>query len=82
MQKCAEIKVTGKVTSATDNTTPVSGATVTVKGDNEFSVKTDAEGYFVIDGAYANKAYQVFTIEADGFKSLSWPNTQFFDYCP
>ena len=80
MQKCAEIKVKGKVASATDNTTPVSGATVTVKGDNEFSVKTDTEGNFVIDGAYANKAYQVFTIEADGFKSLSWPGTQFFDY--
>lgn len=80
MRKCEEITVKGKVCSAIDYTTPVAGAKVTAIGDNELTAETDAEGNFTITGAYANKAYTAFTIEADGYQPLSQPGTRFEDW--
>lgn len=80
MQKCAEITVKGKVCSSIDNTTPVAGAKVSAIGDNELFAETDAEGNFEFQGAYSNKAYTSFTIEADGYNPLNWSGTQFSDF--
>ena len=78
--KCAVVSVKGKVCTAVDNTTPVSGAKITAAGDNDLSAITDTEGCFVLEGALANKAYPILTIEADGYKPLNWGGTQFYDY--
>ena len=67
--KCAVVSVKGKVCTAVDNTTPVSGAKITAAGDNDLSAITDTEGCFVLEGALANKAYPILTIEADGYKT-------------
>lgn len=77
MKECQLITVKGKIYSSVDNETPIAGARITGAGDNEFSAVTDADGLFEIKDVYANKAYPVFTIEADGYKPLNWANNQF-----
>ncbi len=79
MKKCSLVTVKGKVTSAIDNVSPIAGAKITAIGDNELHATTDADGMFELKDAYAFKEYPVFTIEADGYKPVSWPNKQFYD---
>lgn len=67
MQKCAVVRLSGKVTSATDNTTPVQGATIAISGDNELTATTDAEGRYSISGVYAQKKYTI-KVTAPGYE--------------
>lgn len=71
MQKCAVVRLSGKVTSATDNATPVAGATIAISGDNELTTTTDAEGNYSISGVYAQKGYTI---------KVTAPGYEVFDY--
>lgn len=77
-KKCISIILKGTVASAVDNATPIAGAKITLSGDNDFTAVTDAEGNFSIEGVYANKSYPVFTVEADGYKGISWGGQRFY----
>ncbi len=78
LEKCPVITIKGTVCSATDNTTPIAGARITGRGDTSFEAVTDAEGNFSVEGVYGMKRYDVFTVEADGYKPLDWSGTQFY----
>ncbi len=70
MKPLDKIGFKGSVINAADGS-PVAGATLYLKGDNELTAVTDAEGRFDISDVYGGKAYPVFTISKDGFKTYS-----------
>lgn len=76
MNKLVEITFKGKVINNADGS-DVAGARLFIYGDNELTAVTDSEGKFEIDGVYANKAYPVFTVEAEGYSSASYPDMRF-----
>ena len=67
MKKCAVVRLSGKVTSATDNATPVLGATIAISGDNDLTTTTDAEGGYSLSGVYAQKNYTI-KVTAPGYE--------------
>ena len=67
MKKCAVVRLSGKVTSATDNATPVPGATIAISGDNDLTTTTDAEGGYSLSGVYAQKNYTI-KVTAPGYE--------------
>ena len=67
LSKCKAVTLSGTVTSATDNATPVAGATIAIKGDNSFTATTDADGKYNISGVYAQKNYTI-KVTAPGYQ--------------
>lgn len=69
MMPLEKLKFKGYVNNAADGS-PIAGATLHLAGDNEFTTSTGEDGAFEIDGAFAEKTYPVFTIEAEGFSPV------------
>ena len=76
LRKLEEITFKGNIINNADGNA-IAGATLFLSGDNELTAVTDEEGKFEIEGVYANKAYPVFTIEADGYSTGSYGGMQF-----
>ena len=77
MNRLVEITFKGNVVNNADGSA-VAGAEITLSGDNELTAVTDPEGRFEIEGVFANKAYPVFTIEAEGYTTASYGGMRFW----
>lgn len=82
MQKCAMVTLKGKVTDATDNTTGIAGATITLTGDNKVSATTAEDGSFEIENVYTIKPYYIL-VTKDGYQDYDYYGgyqLRFYDY--
>lgn len=76
MKKLVEISFKGSVVNEADGS-PIAGAQIFLSGDNDLTETTDSEGKFEIEGVYANKSYPIFTIEAEGYSTVSYGDMRF-----